>query len=177
MSRSDADSKLLTSLIDNGRISIAELAKITGLSYTAIRNKLKRLLGNGFIEIKPLVSAKIAGTVAALLRIKTRNPARIIDSITGCNKIIGIMSIGEELVIMLYSRTKRDLALTIDKILSIDDDVIEYSIEYGRLPSNLKIPLKSSSPVCSTWKYNPLGRCSECIPPLRIRNNRGNTRK
>ncbi len=177
MNKDDADYKLIASLIDDGRISIAELAKITGLSYTAIRNKLKRLLGNGYIEIKPLVSAKIAGTTAALLRIKTRNPARIVDNIVDCNKIIGIMSIGEELVIMLYSRTKGDLALTIDKILSIDDGVLEYSIEYGRLPSNMKIPLKSSSPVCSTWKYNPLEMCSECLPLLRIRNNRRNTRK
>ncbi len=174
MGNDEIDMRLIKELTMNGRVSVTRLARETGLSYTAVRNRLKRLFGNGLLEIKPVVSAKIFGTVAAYLRVKTRNPLKLMEKFNGCNKLVGVMMIGEEVVVILASKSKRDLVFTIDRIISTDPGVEEYSIEYGRLPSFVKIPVKNPVPDCENCMYYKLGLCNGCLPALRLKNRRKN---
>ncbi len=173
MKNNDVDVKLIKYLTMNGRISITRLAEETGLSYTAVRNRLKRLFGNGLLEIKPIVSAKIYGTTAAFLRIKTRNPVKLVEKFSSCNKLVGIMSTGSEVLVLLASRTKKDIAYTIDRIISSDPGLEEFSIEYGRIPSFIKIPIKNPEPDCENCIYYKLKLCSGCLPLLRVKNRKG----
>ena len=64
------DRRLVASLIENARPNISAISKVTGLSPTSIRNRLKRLMSKEQLVFKPLFSAAVLGNNAALLRIK-----------------------------------------------------------------------------------------------------------
>jgi DNA-binding Lrp family transcriptional regulator len=169
---SDIDYKLISKLTMDGRVSLLELSRSTGLSYTAVRNRLKRLIENGYLDIKPLVSAKLAGVTAAIVKIKSSRPHKLVEKLMNCNKVIGAMYNGDGVIALLYSSGKKELAFTLDRIISECSSISEYSIEYGRLPPNAKIIIRNPLPDCQNCIYYKLGLCSGCLPILRARGNR-----
>ncbi len=169
----EVDRKLVVELSRNTRINLSSIARRVGLSYATIRNRLLKLLNNNLLDIKPVVSPRLAGNVGGVLRIKSRNPNKILLKLSKCNKVIGALMINhEEILLLLYSRSKEELTYTIDRIVSMDDGIIEFSIEYGRIPSDVKILIRNPVPECNKCPYYKMGLCNGCLPILRIRRNK-----
>ncbi len=167
----NAERRLAAELHNNTRINISGIARRIGLSYAAVRNRLMKLIRNDLLGIKPVVSPRILGNIGGIVRIKSRNPYRIVSMASRCNKVIGILEINhEEVVLLLYSRSKHELAYTVDRLISYDDGVKEYAIEYGKIPNELKIPLRNPSPDCGSCPFYINGLCTGCLPILRLRN-------
>lgn len=175
MSRSvdDADIRLIRELSRDGRVSITRLSEETGLSYAAIRNRINRLIKKGLLEIKPHVSVKLLGNVGALVRFKTRNPSKLADMLANCNRVLGVMQNNNgDVIALFFSNSKISLTNTVERIVHLTRDVQEYSIEYGKLVPNMKVPIKnpvSECERCILWK---LKFCNGCFPSLRIKKAR-----
>jgi Lrp/AsnC family leucine-responsive transcriptional regulator len=168
----DADIKLIQVLSMDGRVSISRLAEETGLSYTSIRNRILRLIHRGLLAIKPFIHPKLVGNVAAIVRFKTSKPEKLANHLSKCNKILGLMINHDGLIAMVYSRSKTEIAAFISRIKELDDHLEEYSIEYGRIPSSIMLPIRNPFPDCTNCIFYRLGICSGCLPILRIKNNR-----
>ncbi|ADI31533.1 Lrp/AsnC family transcriptional regulator [Staphylothermus hellenicus] len=167
----NADIKLIQMLTTDGRTSISKLAEVTGLSYTAIRNRIIRLINKGYLEIKPFVNTKILGNTAAIIRFRTKNPEKLAEILSKCNKSLGVMINHDGVIAMVYSKNKIEIAAFISRLISLDPDIEEYYIEYGKIPSNTMIPIKNPAPSCENCLYYQLKLCSGCLPLLRIKNN------
>jgi DNA-binding Lrp family transcriptional regulator len=164
------DKRLIASLIQNTRANISAISKKTGLSPTSIRNKLKRLIDKDMLQFKPLFSARVLGSEAALLRIKGGKRETIIRILTMCNRVLGVMVVNDnEVYAMVYGRDKREIASLVSFVKYIAEDVDEVEIHYGRLPSDFMIPLKNDAPNCHTYMNdaNVNSFCGNCLPSLR----------
>ncbi len=170
----DADIKLIQVLSMDGRVSISRLAEETGLSYTSIRNRILRLIRRGLLAVKPFIHPRLVGNVAAIIRFKTSKPEKLADHLSKCNKILGLMINHDGLIAMVYSRSKTEIAAFISRVRELDDHLEEYSIEYGRIPSSIMLPIRNPFPDCTTCVFYKLGICSGCLPILRIKNNKKN---
>lgn len=174
----NADIKLIRMLAMDGRISISKLAEATGLSYTAIRNRILRLMNKGYLEIKPYVSSKILGSVAAIIKFKTRKPEKLAEILSRCNKSLGVMVNHDGVIAMIYSKDKVEIASFIGRLTDLDLDIEEYHIEYGKIPYNAMIPIRNPYPDCSSCLFYQLELCSGCLPLLRIKgNNKSNNKR
>lgn len=70
------DRQLLALLLENGRASAADLAGTVGLSGDAVRERVRRLIDSGVVEIVGSVSPATVGlTVIALVGLKVNGPA------------------------------------------------------------------------------------------------------
>jgi len=168
----DADLKLIRELSKDGRVSISRLAEKTGLSYTAVRKRILRLMERGYLGIKPVISSKLVGNRAAFIKIKTSNPDKIANILAKCNRVLGLFINHEGVSAMFYSRDKTELSAIISRVLAIDDHIEEYYIEYGRIPSTMMIPIRNPYPDCFECMYYQLKLCSGCLPQLRLKGNR-----
>ena len=168
----DADLKLIRELSRDGRVSISRLADKTGLSYTAIRKRILRLIEKGYLGIKPVVSSKLVGNVAAVIKIKTSNPDKLANRLARCNRVLGLFVNHEGVVAMFYSSDKTELTTIISRILAMDDHVDEYYIEYGKIPDVMMIPIKNPHPVCFECRYYEMKLCNGCLPQLRLKGNK-----
>lgn len=167
----NADIKLIQMLATDGRTSISKLAEATGLSYTAIRNRIIRLINKGYLEIKPYVNTKILGNIAAIIRFRTKNPEKLAETLSKCNKLLGVMVNHEGVIAMIYSRNKIEIASFISRLISLYPDIEEYYIEYGKIPNNTMVPIRNPAPKCENCIYYQLELCSGCLPLLRIKGN------
>ncbi len=171
----DASIRLIRELSRDGRVSITRLSEETGLSYAAIRNRINRLIKKGLLEIKPHVSVKLLGNVGALVRFKTRSPSKLADILANCNRVLGVIQNNNgEVMALFFSNSKISLTNTVERIVHLARDVQEYSIEYGKLASGMKVPIKNPVPECEQCILWKLKLCNGCIPALRIKKPRNN---
>lgn len=161
---------LMRSITRNCRVSYARIARETGQNYVTVKMKIERAISKGLLDIKPLVSAKLFGRVGAILRLKTRNPSRIIEFLSKCNRILGVMVNGEEIIAMAVGKDKVEIIAIINRLSLIGDGLLEYSIEYGELPSILLIPVKNCN-ICESECFNYILRGRSCLPSLNSKNN------
>lgn len=171
------DLVLIKELIKNGRISYSKLAQITGLAYASVREKIERLINKGLLEIKPLVSPKIYGKQAAILRIRTDNLESIASILSRCNKVLSIVKTMDSIVVVIVGRSKVEIAAVIEALIEKcgKDKINEYTIEYGVIPLNFMIPLRNNRTSCNecifTKEEDNAIKCSGCLPVLRIKNS------
>lgn len=171
------DLVLIKELIKNGRVSYSKLAQITGLAYASVREKIERLINKGLLEIKPLVSPKIYGKQAAILRIKTDDLESIVSVLSGCNKVLSIVKTVDSIVVVIVGRSKVEIAAVVEALIGKcgKDRVREYIVEYGVIPLNFMIPLRNNRTSCSECIFikeeNNVIKCSGCLPVLRVKNN------
>ncbi len=164
------DLVLIRELTRDGRISFNELAKLTGLAYTSIRERILRLRERGLLDIKPMVSPKIYGNYGALLKIKTKAPGRIVDLLSKCNRVLSLMTNREYVIVTLVAPSYIELLFLVDSIIRrVDVDIEEYSIEYGKVPEGFLIPLRNPEPACNNCKIREIYGCRGCLPVLRIK--------
>ncbi len=168
----DVNYKLIRSIMRNCRVNIANVSRETGLNYASIKNRLRRLCSKKVFDVKPLIAAKLAGSIGALVRFRVNNHAeRIIDLLSKCNRVLGMIYIGDELIVMFHARDKMEILNMIDKLTMFGDGLKEFSIEYGKIPHNLMIPLKNPDPCIRDCFLVDGEEYTNCFPVLSLKNN------
>ncbi len=165
----EEDIKFIEALVNDGRKSFRELAKVTGLSYTAVRERILRLKRKGLLDIKPLVSPRLIGNIAAIIKIKTSEPNRIASKLVNCNRVLSIVVNDRAVTVTMIAPSKIHILLTLDRILVGKEDIENFEIYYGKVPNNFLIPLRNPSPKCSPCPYRDKFRCEGCLPIPRIK--------
>jgi DNA-binding Lrp family transcriptional regulator len=166
------DRRLVASLIENARPNISAISKVTGLSPTSIRNRLKRLMSREQLVFKPLFSAALLGNNAALLRIKGGRREVLLRIMLNCNRVLGVMVVNDnELIAMVYGRDKKEIASLVSVIKYLSGEIDEIEIHYGKLPNDYMIPLRNNSPNCYSYLNHTdiYTFCGNCLPSLRRR--------
>lgn len=166
----DEDITLIKELVRDGRTSFKRLSEITGLSYTAIRERINRLRRNRLIDIKPLVSPKLYGTIGAIVKVKASRPREIAEILSRCNRVISLIINNKGLTAILVARTKVELMFTIERLIAHNRYVEEFEIEYGKVPNSLLIPLRNYNPLCNPCNIKIKYGCGGCFPVLRMKN-------
>ncbi|GEM_PF-2357416 len=171
------DAILIKELSKDGRVSLVKLSELTGLSYTSIRNRIQRLIDKGLLEIKPLVSIKLSGSVAAYVRFSVENPEKLLELLSKCNRVLGIMkNNSHDVIAMVYAKNKMEIIFFVERMKQLyNDGLVAYEIEYGELPKDLKIPVKNPDASCLDCIWRQLQLCSGCLPVLRLKKR--NSRK
>lgn len=137
------DAKLLAALVGDARTSIAELARIVGLSPPSVSERVKRLEEAGVIEgySVRVDSAALGFPLAAWLRIRPvpgelRRVAEIVASlpeIVECDRVTG----EDCFVARAHVRSVEDLERVIDRIIPYamtNTSIIQSSPVKRRLP-------------------------------------------
>jgi len=168
----DNDALLIRELIKDGRTSLSKLARITGLAYTTIREKLERLRKKGLLEIKPLVNSRLIGNIAACIKIKAERMGNIIETLSKCNRVLSVMTVHNGVIAIIVGSSKTELTAIIENIVSKVEGLKEFEIEYGSLPKNVFIPLKNPDIGCNDCVLGELYKCNGCLPVLGAKSKR-----
>lgn len=162
--------ELTRKLVENPRISIRRLANELGVSYIALRDRLRKLSHKGLISFTLSVSPLLAGSVAAVVRVHGHRVDDMLSKASRCNRVIAGLKMGEgEAVLVIYGRDKGDIVSVIDVLRNDVDGDVEVDIEYGRLPLDFKVQIRNPHPDCNNTY------CNSCLPLLRNRNGGRNT--
>jgi len=160
------DIELTRKLVENPRISIRRLAQALGVNYLTLRDRLRKLVNKGLVDFALMVSPILAGSVAAIVRVRSSSIDKLLTVASRCNRVITGVRISESnAIIVVYGRDKGDIASVIDMLRENVDGDIEVSIEYGRLPLDFKVQIRNPRPNCTHL------HCNNCIPQLRNRVN------
>jgi DNA-binding Lrp family transcriptional regulator len=161
----DVEFKLTSMLIKNPRISLLKLSRELELNYISLRERLRKLQRNGLIEFRLAVAPTLLGDVAGVVRIRSNEVDKIIGKALNCNRVISALTLnGNEALLVVYGRSKDEIATLVSVLTSELADKVEVNIEYGRVPSMEKIALKNPEPEC-----DGVVKCNGCIPVLRNR--------
>ncbi|OYT39087.1 MAG: AsnC family transcriptional regulator, partial [Desulfurococcales archaeon ex4484_58] len=163
----DYNYKLLSSIARNCRVNISNIARETGLHYISIKKRLERLSSRGLFDVKPLVSIKLSGTIGALIKLKTKNKSKILELLSQCNRVLGVVELNNEIVAIVYGKNKLDVIEIINKISALGDGLDEFSIEYGRIPPNLMVPIRN----IDSCIFLEDSSCRNCLPSLSLKGN------
>lgn len=171
VSNNSDDVRIVQAIARNTKVNLSGIAKETGVSYHTLRDKITRLKRKGYLDFKPLVASKLAGTIAAVIRLKgISNESKLLDFLSKCNRVLGAMITDKnELVVLIYGKNKVEILNILNKALQLDysSEGLEFTIEYGVLPHNFLIPVKNPDPCM----YECFGNGNGCLPILRLRGN------
>jgi len=167
----DSGAKFLEAVARNCRVLYKRVAKETGLSYQAVKTRVERAVRRGMLSIKPLIIAKSFGRVGAVLRIKSSgNREKIIEILSKCNRVLGLITVNEEIIAVFIAREKSEVISLINGLSLVGDGLVEYSVEYGEIPPNLLIPVKYTGDCEQKCPLAFTGK--QCIPELNLKNNK-----
>lgn len=133
---------LIVSMTRNCRVNVRNVSRELGSNYVTVKKRISRLLSNGYFFIKPMVSAKLAGITAGLVRIRNPSPW-LFRFISHCNRVLAYVNMERETVLLVYGRDKQDIVNLINRIMEKNDEFLELTIEFGKLPLTQLIPIKS----------------------------------
>lgn|GEM_PF-2899963 len=161
----DVEYKLTRMLIKNPRISFLKISRELGFNYISLRERFRKLQRNGLVDFRLAVSPALLGDVAGVVRVRSNELEKIIGKALNCNRVISAVTLnGNEALLLLYGRSKDEIATLVSVLTSELAEKVEVNIEYGRIPLGEKISLKNPDPDCSG-----VLKCSGCIPVLRNR--------
>lgn len=169
MAREDIDQLLIRELVKDGRVPYTKLSRTAGLAYTSVRERLERLINRGYLDIKPLISPKIYGEVAAVVRFRCRDSSRIINILSRCNRVLAVVKLYNRIEAVIVGRSKTEITAVIERIIRSNGGADEIIIEYGSIPGTVMIPLKSYKTACTSCSNKETLKCEGCLPPLRLR--------
>ncbi|MGB9826996.1 Lrp/AsnC family transcriptional regulator [Thermosphaera chiliense] len=161
----DVELKLTSMMIKNPRMSLLKLSRELGLNYISLRERFRKLQRNGLIDFRLAVSPALLGDVAGVVRVRCSEVDKIVGKALTCNRVISAVTLnGSEALLILYGRSKDEIATLVSVLTSELAEKVEVNIEYGKIPFGEKISLKNPEPGCSG-----VLKCSNCIPVLRNR--------
>lgn len=85
----ELDLKLLQLLKENARTSYSKLSRELGISESAVRKRISKLIKNGIIK-KITIEYELANEIKALILIKTQPPIPIPEISKNIKKIVGV---------------------------------------------------------------------------------------
>ncbi|MEM4433139.1 MAG: hypothetical protein QXT03_04945 [Desulfurococcaceae archaeon] len=152
--------ELIVSITRNCRLNIRNISRELGVNYVTIKKKISRLLSNGLFSIKPMIPAKLAGLTAGLVRVKNP-PYWLFRFLSSCNRVLAYINMEGETVFLIYGRDKQEVVDLINRIMECNDELLEFTIEFGKLPLTQLIPIKNieqDNGICNSYC-----NCGFCI--------------
>ncbi len=163
LSKRDID--IISALMDDGRKSITQLAKETGLSRPTVTNRLDKLLKSKVISVDPGLNLRKLGCPTAALTVETEGVEqrrRIEKNLARCPRVIMMLRLAEKanLMVTLYGEDQDSLRSTIESIGSWPGGTI-IGVKYAEpplYPETFKVPVTNDKE-----SITPCGKdCSEC---------------
>lgn len=164
------DEKFVKALAGNCRVSIMNVARETKQNYLSVKQKIDRLLSRELVSIRPLVSSKLTGRVGAIIRLKTEHFEKVNEVLSKCNRVVGLLNVGDEVVAIVYARDKMEVMSFVNRLMLVGDGLKEFSVEYGELPQSCMVPIKTLE-LCPLECFSEFPGSKSCLPALSLRNN------
>ena len=163
LSRRDVD--IISALMDDGRKSITQLAKETGLSRPTVTNRLDKLLKDRVISVDPGLNLRKLECPTAAFTLETEGVAerrRIEKTLARCPRVIMMLRLAEKanLMVTLYGEDQDSLRSTIESIGSWPGAIIlgVSHAEPPLYPETFRVPVTNEKEALT-----PCGKdCSEC---------------
>jgi len=138
------DVNIIHSIAKNCKINYMRVSRETGYNYLSLKRKIDKLISNGFIEVKPLVSTAMIGREAALVKFKSKHSSRLVEFLARCNRFLAVLNTNDTVTAIIIGRSKTDILKFLDNLSQFGDGISEYNVEFGSVPLSLKIPIKST---------------------------------
>ena len=163
LSRRDVD--IISALMDDGRKSITQLAKETGLSRPTVTNRLDKLLKDRVVSVDPGLNLRKLECPTAALTLETEGVderRRIEKTLARCPRVIMMLRLTEKanLMVTLYGEDQDSLRSTIESIGSWPGaNILGVShAEPPLYPETFRVPVTNEKVTIA-----PCGKdCSEC---------------
>ncbi len=126
------DRKILEILKMNSRASYTEIARLIGLSETAVRKRLAKLISRGVIK-RFTIEYSLEGEVQAIVLVKTQMPPQTPEISSRIRSIPGVEFIYEvtgeyDIVVLVRGASINEINSYIDKIRSISGVASTYTM-------------------------------------------------
>ena len=163
LSRRDVD--IISALMDDGRKSITQLAKETGLSRPTVTSRLDKMLKTKIISVDPGLNLRKLECPTAALTLETEGVEerrRIEKTLARCPRVILMLRLTEKanLMVTLYGEDQDSLRSTIESIGSWPGANIlgVTHAEPPLYPETFRVPVTNEKEAIT-----PCGKdCSEC---------------
>ena len=163
LSRRDVD--IISALMDDGRKSITQLAKETGLSRPTVTSRLDKMLKTKIISVDPGLNLRKLECPTAALTLETEGVEerrRIEKTLARCPRVILMLRLTEKanLMVTLYGEDQDSLRSTIESIGSWPGANIlgVTHAEPPLYPETFRVPVTNEKEAIA-----PCGKdCSEC---------------
>lgn len=111
---SEEDLALLESLKGKCRANYKRVSEELGVSHTAVRKRVAKLVSRGYVAIEPLLNLKKLGFILALLFLEVaseKHLSKLLETFSECPRIISLFkTIGEyNLVALIYAEDAKVL--------------------------------------------------------------------
>jgi DNA-binding Lrp family transcriptional regulator len=163
LSKRDID--IISALMPDGRKSITQIAKETGLSRPTVTNRLEKLFTQKVISVEPGLNLKKLECSTACLTVETEGVdqrRRIEKILSRCPRVLIMLRLAEKAMLMvtLYGEDQHSLRSTIESIGSWAGANI-LNVSHGEpplYPETFRIPVTNEKEAVA-----PCGKdCSEC---------------
>jgi DNA-binding Lrp family transcriptional regulator len=163
LSKRDID--IISALMLDGRKSITQLAKETGLSRPTVTNRLEKLLKEKVIIVEPGLNLKKLECPTACLTVETEGVdqrRRIEKTLSRCPRVLMMLRLAEKanLMVTLYGEDQDSLRSTIESIGSwAGASILNVNhAEPPLYPETFRVPVTNKKEAVA-----PCGKdCSEC---------------
>lgn len=149
---------LFVSLMKNCRFNFKKISRDLGVSYVRVKRVIDKLVEGGFITVKPLISARSIGSTGAVVRFHKVN-GEVLSVLTKCNRVLGFIDTGSEVVALICGVDKQDIVDFISKLAYTVGGEIDFTIEFGRFSLTQFIPMKSVDEEGCLHNGALCGRC------------------
>jgi DNA-binding Lrp family transcriptional regulator len=160
MSKKDID--IISALMPDGRKSITQLAKETGISRPTVTNRLEKLLKGKVISVEPGLNLKKLECSTACLTVETEGVdqrRRIEKTLSRCPRVLMMLRLAEKanLMVTLFGEDQDSLRSTIESIGSWPGASI-LNVSHPLYPETFRVPVTNEKQDVA-----PCGKdCSEC---------------
>lgn len=162
---SQRDVAIISALMADGRMSITQLAKETGLSRPTVTNRLDKMMKARVISFDPGLNLRKLGCSTAALTVETEGVdqrRRIEKTLARCPRVIMMLRLAEKanLMVTLYGEDQDSLRATIESIGSWPGaNILSVShAEPPLYPETFRVPVTNEKEAIT-----PCGKdCSEC---------------
>jgi Lrp/AsnC family leucine-responsive transcriptional regulator len=163
LSKRDID--IISALMSDGRKSITQLARETGLSRPTVTNRLEKLIKEKVISVEPGLNLKKLECSTACLTVETEGVdqrRRIEKTLSRCPRVLMMLRLAEKanLMVTLYGEDQDSLRSTIESIGSWSGaSILNVShAEPPLYPETFRVPVTNEKQAVA-----PCGKdCSEC---------------
>ncbi len=110
----EIDKKIISSLQDNGRMSLKEISRIVGLTSMGVKKRLEKLFSRGLVKVSALLNIESLNLYAALLFVELENTdvkEEILKRFRECPRVVYIFNTlsGYNFIVLTIAEDKETL--------------------------------------------------------------------
>ena len=156
------DERLIEELRRNGRVSLVKLGKAVGIRHSSVRNRLLRLIKEGYMRIEANLSLRKLGLRVAFVLMDVSDVKQalfITERLSECPRVamIGLTTGDYNVFMILIGKEYEDIRSFIEKNLRSIRGMRKLSVSYGEIvyPDFMPLELFSRREECKE-------RCASC---------------